>query len=102
MTTLREEDAASAPYESIHRSAPATFGAIFEPANVSTAWERVRRNRGCAGVDGVSIAELQPTFEQEWLGVERALWLGAYKPQPVLRSASQKLPVVNDSWASLP
>ena len=41
------------------------LGRIFEPANVSTAWERVRRDRGCAGVDGVSIAELQQTSQRE-------------------------------------
>jgi RNA-directed DNA polymerase len=50
------------------------------------AWSRVRRNRGSAGVDRETLAEI------EQYGVERmlqelgdALRRGAYRPQPVLR-----------------
>jgi hypothetical protein len=50
------------------------------------AWRRVRSNRGSAGVDGETLAEI------EQYGVERmlnelslALRAGRYRPQPVLR-----------------
>jgi RNA-directed DNA polymerase len=58
---------------------------MLAPANVGAAWQRVRRNRGCAGVDGVSIAELEPGFDQEWRRVDRDLRSGGYRPQPLLR-----------------
>ncbi len=50
------------------------------------AWRRVKRNRGAAGVDGMTLAAV------EQYGVERllqelgsALRTGTYRPQPVLR-----------------
>jgi len=50
------------------------------------AWRRVKRNRGAAGVDGVTLGAV------EQYGVERlleelaaALRAGTYRPQPVLR-----------------
>ena len=66
-------------------SSPPTMEAVLDAANVSTAWQRVRRNQGCAGVDGISIAELEPLFDQEWLRVDHSLRSGEYRPQPLLR-----------------
>ncbi|MGO9245587.1 MAG: group II intron reverse transcriptase/maturase [Verrucomicrobiia bacterium] len=53
--------------------------------NIQSAWHRVRRNRGCAGVDGVTIEELNPVFSEQWRRIEAALRSGAYRPQPLLR-----------------
>ena len=50
------------------------------------AWERVRRNRGSAGVDRETLAEIEQYGAErmlEELGV--ALRAGKYRPQPVLR-----------------
>ncbi len=66
-------------------SIPPNMEALLEPENVSSAWQRVRRNRGCPGVDGVSIEELEPLFNEEWGRLERALRAGEYHPQPLLR-----------------
>jgi RNA-directed DNA polymerase len=53
---------------------------------LQTAWRRVKQNRGAAGVDAVTLADV------EQYGVERllhelgvALRAGTYRPQPVLR-----------------
>ena len=85
MTSICEEDIADAQHETAPRNGPPSLEAVLEPANVSAAWQRVRRNRGCAGVDGVSIVELEPLFDQEWLLVERAVRSETYQPQPLLR-----------------
>jgi group II intron reverse transcriptase/maturase len=50
------------------------------------AWECVRRNRGAAGVDGVTLAAVEqygvPRLLEE---LRSALQAGTYRPQPVLR-----------------
>ena len=63
---------------------------LVSPANASAAWARVRRNRGCAGVDGVTIAELEPCFEQTWRAISATLLDGSYRPQPLLRARIPK------------
>jgi RNA-directed DNA polymerase len=68
-----------------HHGVSPSLGAMLAPANVSNAWQRVRRNRGCAGVDGVSIEELEPVFAQEWLRTAHFLQTGEYRPRPLLR-----------------
>jgi group II intron reverse transcriptase/maturase len=59
---------------------------IWRPDILQEAWTRVRRNRGAAGVDRVTLAAI------EQYGVDRmlselgvALRNGTYRPQPVLR-----------------
>lgn len=58
---------------------------ITAPENASAAWARVRHNRGCAGVDGITITELDPVFEHAWAVVRAALLSGTYHPQPLRR-----------------
>lgn len=59
---------------------------IWRPDILREAWQRVKRNRGSAGVDRETLAEI------EQYGVERLLCelgavlrAGTYRPQPVLR-----------------
>jgi RNA-directed DNA polymerase len=85
MRPFWEEDTAEAGEETRRATNDPSLDALLEPANVASAWQRVRRNRGCAGVDGVSIEELEPGFDQEWRRVERDLRSGEYRPQPLLR-----------------
>ena len=50
------------------------------------AWERVRRNRGSAGVDRVTLAEIEQGGVEPFLtALGAALRDGTYRPQPVLR-----------------
>lgn len=50
------------------------------------AWERVRRNRGAAGVDAMTLAAVKEYGVERMLGeLRRDLQEGEYRPQPVLR-----------------
>lgn len=55
------------------------------------AWERVRRNRGAAGVDAVTLAEVEAYGVERLLGeLEGDLRQGRYRPAPVRRVAIPK------------
>lgn len=58
---------------------------VVERANMLEAWSRVRSNKGCAGADGESIAELAERLRRDWPKIRQQLLEGCYKPQPVLR-----------------
>lgn len=50
------------------------------------AWQRVKRNRGSAGVDKETLAEIEQRGIEPFLrGLGAALRDGTYRPQPVLR-----------------
>jgi RNA-directed DNA polymerase len=55
------------------------------------AWERVRTNRGAAGVDGVTLAAVEDYGVGRMLGeLAEALRAGSYRPAPVRRVAIPK------------
>jgi RNA-directed DNA polymerase len=60
--------------------------AIADPANLASAWIRVRANRGAAGIDGQSIGAFEADLEHQ-LGALRRRLLSAerYVPPPVRR-----------------
>jgi RNA-directed DNA polymerase len=49
------------------------------------AWERVKRNRGAAGVDRQSVAAFDSQAERYLAELHAALRTGRYRPQPVKR-----------------
>jgi len=54
-------------------------------ANVVRAWQRVKANRGSAGVDGRSIAATAEYLKTEWPRIREDLQAGRYRPLPVRR-----------------
>ena len=82
---------------------PAQTDRKAQPAQVEDLWEvafsrdslvralrRVESNRGAAGVDGMSVAELRPWLKDHWPEVRRALDEGTYQPAPVRRATIPK------------
>ena len=63
----------------------ATMERVVERANLWLAYQRVVRNKGAAGVDGVSVAELKGWLVVHWPSVKKALLEGSYLPRPVRR-----------------
>jgi RNA-directed DNA polymerase len=63
----------------------ATMERVVERANVWLAYQRVIRNKGAAGVDGVTVAELKGWLAVHWPSVKKALLEGRYLPRAVRR-----------------
>ena len=62
------------------------FERVLQRENLSTAWKRVRANKGAAGVDGMTI-EAFPAWARSghWKRVTTELATERYKPSPVRR-----------------
>jgi RNA-directed DNA polymerase len=59
--------------------------AIVERENLKKALAQVKRNKGAAGVDGMSVEDLAAYLKEHWLAIRSKLLDGTYKPQPVRR-----------------
>jgi len=49
------------------------------------ALQRVKRNHGAPGVDGISVESLTGYLKENWLSIKDELLKGTYKPSPVRR-----------------
>jgi RNA-directed DNA polymerase len=56
---------------------------VYRLSNLSKALDRVRANKGAAGVDGMTVDELQPWLVSHLSELTRSLKEGTYEPQPV-------------------
>jgi len=64
----------------------ALYDRIWRSDVLREAWRRVRKNRGAAGVDAVTLAEVEEYGVERMLGaLGRALRQGSYRPAPVRR-----------------
>ena len=61
------------------------WGQVFSQPNLARALQRVERNGGAPGVDGMTTDDLCPWLADNWGAVRRALDEGSYRPQPVRR-----------------
>ena len=58
---------------------------IVSRDNLLRALDKVRRNKGSAGVDRMTVKQLPDFLREHWLRVREELLSGSYRPQPVLR-----------------
>src|SRR5260370_10890829 len=58
---------------------------IVEQDNLRKALAQVKRNKGAAGVDGMSVDALASHLKERWPAIRAQLLEGTYKPQPVRR-----------------
>lgn len=58
---------------------------VWERENLLGALERVERNGGAPGIDGMRVEELGPYLREHWLEIREALDQQSYKPRPVRR-----------------
>ena len=58
---------------------------VVERSNMWLAYQRVVENRGAAGVDGLTVAQLKGWLKMHWPRVKQALLAGDYMPRPVRR-----------------
>jgi RNA-directed DNA polymerase len=64
---------------------PMVLEAVVCRENMQRAWQRVRSNRGAAGVDGLTIDQTAERLRDEWPRIREELLAGCYTPQPVRR-----------------
>jgi RNA-directed DNA polymerase len=56
---------------------------IVARANMMKAYERVKRNKGAPGVDGVTVDGLKAQLQHHWPRIKAELQAGGYKPETV-------------------
>jgi RNA-directed DNA polymerase len=59
--------------------------AVVERENLRKALAQVRRNKGAAGIDGMSVEALSAHLKEHWPTIRAQLLEATYKPQPVRR-----------------
>jgi RNA-directed DNA polymerase len=58
---------------------------VCERSNCKQALARVKKNKGSAGIDGMTVEQLPAYLKQHWPTIRAQLLSGTYKPQPVKR-----------------
>jgi RNA-directed DNA polymerase len=94
-TGARGETPSDAAQETEARAAgaclerPAVAGpsmeAVVERENLKKALAQVKRNKGAAGIDGMTVDDLSTYLTEHWPAIRAQLLAGTYKPQPVRR-----------------
>jgi RNA-directed DNA polymerase len=82
-----QETEARAAQACLERPAVAgpSMEAIVERENLKKALAQVRRNKGAAGIDGMTVDGLPAYLKEHWATIRVRLLDGSYKPQPVRR-----------------
>ena len=77
----------------------ALFDRIWRRDVLEKAWDRVKRNKGAAGVDAETIASIRALGEESFLNeLSKTLRAGRYRPQAVRR---HWIPKANGGWRPL-
>src|ERR1700746_1421846 len=63
---------------------------VCERANLKEAWRQVRRNKGSAGIDRMTVDQLGDYLKQHWPAIREQLLNGTYEPKPVRRAEIPK------------
>jgi group II intron reverse transcriptase/maturase len=71
--------------EQIQHEGEGLWEQIFSRNNLIAALERVEKNGGAPGIDGMTIEELPDHLRKHWEGIRAKLDRGSYVPSPVKR-----------------
>ena len=63
---------------------------VCERQNLLAALKRVRKNKGSAGIDGMTVDELPEHLKTHWVGLREQLLAGTYQPSMVRRQSIPK------------
>jgi RNA-directed DNA polymerase len=61
------------------------YDKAYRPETLAAAWQRVKRNKGAAGVDKISVERFEANANRHLEELHQALKTGRYQPQPVKR-----------------
>ncbi len=63
---------------------------VVQPGNLKAALQRVKRNKGGPGIDGMTVEELPGWLWANWVRLREDLLAGRYQPSPVKRQTIPK------------
>jgi len=58
---------------------------ILSRENMQLAHKKVKANKGAAGIDGISVDEVDEYLKENWAGIRESIRNRKYRPKPVLR-----------------
>jgi group II intron reverse transcriptase/maturase len=82
---LADQRVEQSPTQDKGKASAELWERIWERQNLFAALERVERNGGAAGIDGMPVGELRPYLKEHWLEIREALEQQSYRPSPVRR-----------------
>ncbi len=80
-----ERQSRPAQIETTGNETPMLMEEVLHRENLVKAYNRVRRNAGAPGVDGMTVDELMPYCRANWARTREELLNRRYHPQPVLK-----------------
>jgi group II intron reverse transcriptase/maturase len=80
-----EEAWSVATPESAEENGARILEMILDRDNLNAAYQRVKRNGGAAGIDGMTVEEMFPYLKEHGWELVQRIKEGNYKPQPVRR-----------------
>lgn len=84
MVDKAERDESNLPDNQRYIHIPKIEGVVSD-YNIQEATKAVIRNRGAAGVDGVTTEEIKGILKKEWPRIKQDILEGKYRPNPVRR-----------------
>lgn len=78
-------DSLKATQETLGLGTESLMERVVQSHNLHQALEKVRKNKGSAGVDGKTVDDLWQMCVDEWPRIRKELLSGTYKPQPIRR-----------------
>lgn len=86
----RSAEAPMATHETERSGTSDLMERVVERANLQAALKRVRKNKGSAGIDGMTVDELPAYLKTHWPALREQLLAGTYQPSAVRRHAIPK------------
>jgi group II intron reverse transcriptase/maturase len=87
---MRSVEAPTAKHGNERSGASDLMERVCERANLQAALKRVRKNKGSAGIDGMTVDELPEHLKTHWPALREQLLSGTYQPSAVRRHAIPK------------
>jgi len=82
---LADQRAEQSPAQDEGTASAELWERVWERQNLFAALERVERNGGAPGIDGMQVEELRPYLKEHWMEIREALNQQTYQPSPVRR-----------------
>jgi RNA-directed DNA polymerase len=82
---LADQRVEPSPAQDEGKASAELWDRVWERQNLFAALERVERNGGAPGIDGMTVEELRPYLKEHWMEVREALDQQTYKPNAVRR-----------------